>query len=55
MPVAPNVLWDAACRDATDEQDRRELYRHAMTEAGYIVAAATGEPYAICPECGWQA
>jgi hypothetical protein len=32
----------------------RELYRHAMIEAGYIIQRATGLPYNPCPSCGWS-
>lgn len=53
MLHSPADLWHAS--QIVPTYDRAPLYRHAMIEAGYIVATSTGKPYAICPECGWEA
>lgn len=42
----PNVLYGLANGD-------REIYRHAMIEAGHIVGD-TDEPYNPCPVCGFE-
>lgn len=54
--VAPNELWSACYRDLhrSDESfDLTQHYRHAMTEAGMLIEARTGRPFAVCPDCGW--
>jgi hypothetical protein len=52
MSAPPHVLWAAA--QVGPHLDRGELYVHAMTEAGHLVSTATGEPFVICPDCGWR-
>lgn len=43
----PSELWAQAGGD-------KELYVHAMHEAGCIVQKATGQPLIICPVCGFD-
>lgn len=52
MSVQPHALWKAA--QVGPMLDRGALYRHAILEAGHIISVHTGEPYVVCPECGWR-
>lgn len=48
----PNLLY-ARC----EQESRgltRALYGHAMVEAGYVLDAPDGDPYKICPVCGFH-
>lgn len=45
--AAPAKLHELASGDVS-------IYRHAMTEAGHIVIPDTGEPFAVCPHCGYE-
>lgn len=54
--AAPSVLWEAATRildDGRSRDDVRELYRHALIEAGHIVRRDL-TLYDPCPQCGWS-
>jgi trans-aconitate methyltransferase len=54
-PHRPLDLYDAALADAHgDEAAARELYTHALTEAGMIVDH-DNRPLRPCPHCGWEA
>jgi hypothetical protein len=54
-PHRPLDLYDAALADTNgDERAARELYTHALTEAGMIVDA-DNRPLRPCPHCGWTA
>ena len=48
MAATPSYLWQLARGD-------RELFNHAMTEAGHYVSKKTGKAPETCPICGWQA
>lgn len=54
---SPYQLFALAREEAGARPGRRgrtgELYRHALTEAGFLIDAAAGAPFAVCPHCGY--
>lgn len=49
--ASPYDLWLLADREAAGvDSKRRELYRHALIHAGYLLSIHE-KPYVICPIC----
>lgn len=51
---SPSWLYTVASENTgTDTKTGALLFNHAMIEVGYILDGPKGNPYTVCPVCGY--
>ena len=62
--IAPSRLYESAARESREhyaatptlvDEKTRDLYRHAMIEAGALIPEGAPGPSTRCSVCGWEA